>query len=61
MKDGTYVINLDEYMSIRICWIHSFYVSGSNDIFFDSFGVECIPKETKKIICIKISYEIIIE
>ena len=34
VKDGAYVINLDEYKSIRTHWI-----------YFDSFGVEHIPKE----------------
>ena len=43
-KDGTYLINLDEFKSIEAHWI-AFYVNGNNVIYFDSFGVEHIPKE----------------
>ena len=45
IKDGTYVINLDQFKSIRTLWI-ALYVN-SNDIkCFDSLGVDHIPKET---------------
>ena len=50
-----YVINLDAFKSIRTHWI-AFYVNGNNRrtsynaIYFDSFGVEHIPKEIKKYI-----------
>ena len=47
IKDGAYVINLDEYKSIGTHWI-ALYVNGNNIIYFDSFGVEHIPKEIKK-------------
>ena len=43
-KDGTYLINLDEFKSIEAHWI-AFYVNGNNVIYFDSFGGEHIPKE----------------
>ena len=46
VKDGAYVINLDEYKSTGAHWI-ALYVNGSNVICFDSFGVEHIPKEIK--------------
>ena len=49
MKNGAYVINLDEFESIGIHWI-DLCVNGNNIIYFDSFGVEHIPKETKKFI-----------
>ena len=49
IKDGAYVINLDEYESIGTHWI-ALYVNGNNIIYFDSFGVEHIPKEIKKLI-----------
>ena len=40
-----YVINLDEYSDIGTHWI-AFYAL--NDVtYFDSFGVEHIPKEIK--------------
>ena len=44
IKDGVYVINLDEYKSIQTHWI-VLYVNDNNVIYFDSFGVEKIPKE----------------
>ena len=47
IKDGAYVINLDEYANIGTHWI-SLYSSNSKIIYFDSFGVEHIPKEIKK-------------
>ena len=43
------VINLDEFKSIGTHWI-VLYVNGNNIIYFDSFGVEHIPKEIKKFI-----------
>ena len=47
IKDGAYVINLDEYESIGIHWI-ALYVNDNNVTYFDSFGVKYIPKEIKK-------------
>ena len=49
IKDGEYVINLDESKSIETHWI-ALYVNGKNIIYFNSFGVEHIPKEFKKFI-----------
>ena len=43
IKDGAYVINLDEYVSIGTHWV-ALYVNSNNIIYFDSFGVEHIPK-----------------
>ena len=45
IKDEVCVINVDEYKSIGTHWI-ALYVNGDNVTFFDSFGVEHIPKET---------------
>ena len=39
-----YVINLDEYKPIETHWI-ALYVNAKNVTYFDSFGVEHIPKE----------------
>ena len=55
VKDGAFVINLDEYSDIRTHWI-AFYLQDNDVTYFDSFGVEHIPKEIKIFIgkkCIK--------
>ena len=50
IKDGTYLINLDESKSIGTHWI-VLYVNGNNNvIYFDSFGVEYIPKGVERFI-----------
>ena len=49
IKDGAYVINLDEYSDIGIHWI-SLYVLNNNVTYFDSFGVGNIPQEIKAFI-----------
>ena len=48
-KDGNYVINFDEYKSIRTQWI-ALYVSANGVTCFDSFSVELIPQEIKRFI-----------
>ena len=49
IKVGTYVINFDECKSKGTHWI-ALYVNANNIVYFDSFGVEYIPKEIKKFI-----------
>ena len=49
IKDGAYVINLDEYSDIGTHWI-ALYVNNKTVTYFDSFGVEHISKEVKKIV-----------
>ena len=44
IKDGAYVINLDEYSDIGTHWV-ALYVDNNGVTYFDSFGVEHIPKE----------------
>ena len=44
IKDGAYVINLDEYSDIGTHWV-ALYVDNDDVTYFDSFGVEHIPKE----------------
>ena len=49
IKDGAYVINLDEYFDIGTHWV-TLWVNNNNVNYFDSFGVEHIPREIKKFI-----------
>ena len=46
IRDGAYVINLDEYSDIETHWI-ALYVQNNDVTYFDNFGVEHIPKEIK--------------
>ena len=48
IKVGAYVINLDEYSDIGTHWIALW--KNNNTTYFDSFGVEHIPREIKKFI-----------
>ena len=48
IKDGEYIINLDEYSDIGTRWVAS-YVQ-NNVTYFDSFRVEHIPKEIRTFI-----------
>ena len=49
IKDGAYIINLDEYANVCTHWIALF--CKKNEItYFDSFGVEYIPEEIKEFI-----------
>ena len=52
IKNGAYVINLDEYEDIGTHWI-ALYVKDNEITYFDSFGVEHVPKEIEKIIGLK--------
>ena len=49
IKNGEYVVNLDEYSDIGTHWI-ALYVNNKTVTHFDSFGIEHIPKEVKKFI-----------
>ena len=44
IKNGTYVINLDEYEDVGTHRI-ALYVKNNEVIYFDNFGVEHVPKE----------------
>ena len=46
IKDGTYIINLDEYELIGTHWI-AWYVNSENATNFDSFGVEHTKRNLK--------------
>ena len=43
-KKGAYVINLDEYEDAGTHWI-ALYVKNEKVVYFDSFGVEHVPKD----------------
>ena len=49
IKDGAYVVNLDEYSDIGTHWI-ALYVNNKTVTYFDSFGIEHISKEVKKFV-----------
>ena len=49
ITDRAYAINLDGYSDIATHWI-ALYVNNKTVTYFDSFGVEHIPKEIKKFI-----------
>ena len=49
IKDGASTINLDKYESIETHWI-ALYVNAENLAYFDSFGVEYVPKEIRSFI-----------
>ena len=48
-KHGAYIVDLDEYHDIGSHWI-ALYANNKTMTYFDSFGVEHIPKEIKKFI-----------
>ena len=49
IKEGAYVTNLDEYLDIGTDWV-ALYANDKTVTYFDSFGVEHIPKGIKKFI-----------
>ena len=49
IKKGAYVINLEEYENTGPHWV-SLFVKANKVIYFDSFGIEHIPKEVNKFI-----------
>ena len=51
-KKGAYIINLDEYENTSTLWMALFFKT-NEVIYFDSFGIEHIPKEINKFICPK--------
>ena len=49
IKDGAYVINLDEHADVGTHWI-ALFCNKNKIVYFDSFGVERIPEEIKEFI-----------
>ena len=46
IKDGAYIINLDEYANVGTHWI-ALFCKKNEIVYFYSFGVEYIPEEIK--------------
>ena len=49
IKDGAYIINLDEYFDIGTHWV-ALCIQNNDVTYFDSFRVEHFPKEIKTFI-----------
>ena len=47
IKDGAYVINLDEYADVGTHWI-ALFCNRNEIVYLDSFGVKHVPQEIKK-------------
>ena len=47
IKDGAYVINLDEYADVGTHWI-ALFCNRNEIVYFGSFGVEHVPEEIKE-------------
>ena len=51
IKNGAYVINLDEHSDIGTHWV-ALYVQNNNIAYFNSFGVEHISKKLKHLLIV---------
>ena len=49
IKDGEYVINLDEHKDTGTYWI-ALFCNRNKIVYFNSFGVEPIPEEIKEFV-----------
>ena len=49
VKNGTYIINLDEYADVGTHWI-ALFCNRNEIVYFDRFGVEHVPKEIKEFV-----------
>ena len=49
IKDGAYIVNFDEYHDAARHWV-ALYVDTQTMTYFDSFGIEHIPEEIRKVI-----------
>ena len=49
IKDGAYVINLDEYTNVGTHWI-ALFCNRNEIVYFDVFGVEPVPEEIKEFV-----------
>ena len=53
IKNGVYIINLNEYADVGTHWVALFCKKNNEIVYFDSFGVEHIPEEIKELIANK--------
>ena len=49
VKDGAYIVSLEEYADVGTNWI-ALFCNRSEIVFFDSFGVEYVPEEMKEFV-----------
>ena len=49
IKEGAFIINLDEYAEVGTYWVALFF-KRNEIVYFDSFGVEDLPEEIKEFI-----------
>ena len=49
IKDGAYVIKRNEYADVGTHWI-ALFCNRNEIVYFDSFGVEHVPKEIKEFV-----------
>ena len=49
IKDGAYVINLDEHADVGTHWI-ALFCNRNEIVYFDSFDVEHVPEEIKELV-----------
>ena len=49
IKDGAYVINLDEYADVGTHWI-ALFCNRNEIVYLHSFGVEDVPEEIKEFV-----------
>ena len=49
IKDEAHIINLDKYADVGTHWI-ALFCNRNEIVYFDSFGVEHVPKEIKEFV-----------
>ena len=52
IKDGVYVMTLDEYADVGPHWI-ALFCNRNETLYFNSFGVEHVPEKIKKFVANK--------
>ena len=60
VKNKAHIIYLDEYADAGTHWV-ALYVKNNEITYFDSFGVEHVPKELKNLLVIKTSKQTYLE